>query len=754
MSTHRIYLRVYFIAIILLPYVSFAQITAFPGAEGAGALATGGRGGDVYHVINLNDDGAGSLRDAIATAPSNGRTIVFDISGTISLVNRLKIDKNNLTIAGQTAPGQGICIKGRTLIQGNNIILRHLHFRPHEQTGNGDAVNINGHDIIVDHCSASWSSDEVMSTEAADVYNISVQWSYIYEGLDTSYHYENGILLDHSMGSLFSTLTNNAKFSVHHNLYASNRTRNPKPTTGGAGVNLYFDFRNNVIYNWGTKAGYSTEETDRSIFINYVGNYLIAGPTTKSSSVNEAFEGMATTNFIYQENNKIDNNRNAVFDGINTGWNMITGIYTKALSPYTVPLVNTTSPDIALVKVLDSAGAMWWNRDAADLRVTSEVRSGTGKIINWPEQVGGWPNIAVVSRSNTWDTDQDGMPDLWENAHGTGPNNAADRNSDSDSDGYTNLEEYLNSILNTFGQLATKTYVFTGNGNWNNGNNWQNNLIAPTKIPDGTEVIIDPSAGGQCVFNRTLYVQPGAILTVSPSDKFMFTNGPGTLYPADVLDLTNWKLNLPIDANGTQTGTSVEIKQVLLDTFTNALYYHNNNDNTGVVFMANTGGATTSGSGYPRSELREMTSNGMVNASWSSSSGTHTMEIEQAVMHLPDVKKHIVVGQIHDAEDDVIVFRLEGTKLFMDHNGDDGVVLDNNYVLGTRFKVKMLVSNNNVYSYYNDVLKETYPISFSGAYFKAGSYVQSSCKGTKKVTGESCDAYGEVVIYKLSVTHN
>lgn len=305
----------------------------------------------------------------------------------------------------------------------------------------------------------------------------------------------------------------------------------------------------------------------------------------------------------------------------------------------------------------------------------------------------------------------------------------------------------------TANRALTDNYLFTGSGNWNSGNNWQNQRIAPTTISIGTVVQINPSVGGECEFNRTLFVQSGASFIVQPNARVRFTNWKGVLYPADVLNLTNWKLNLPIDAGGTQTGTSVEIKQGKLDTFLIEPYFHNNNNNTGVIFMANCGGATTSGSGYPRSELREMINNGTANASWSSSSGVHTMEIEQAVTHLPDVKKHIVVGQIHDANDDVIVFRLEGTKLFMDHNGNDGAVLDNNYVLGTRFKVKMVVKNDTVYSYYNDVLKESYPIIFSGAYFKAGAYVQSSCKGTKKVTGELCEAYGEVVIYKLTVVH-
>jgi transcriptional regulator CtsR len=233
------------------------------------------------------------------------------------------------------------------------------------------------------------------------------------------------------------------------------------------------------------------------------------------------------------------------------------------------------------------------------------------------------------------------------------------------------------------------------------------------------------------------------------------TASTGGNLPANVLNLTNWKITLPINSSGTQTGsTPLEVTQPNLATYEVTPYFHNNANNTGVIFQANTGGVTTSGSNYPRSELREMTNNGASNASWSSTSGTHTMEIDQAITHLPVVKQHIVAGQIHDASDDVIVFRLEGTKLFMDHNGADGTTLDANYVLGTRFTVKFVVTGGQVMSYYNGVLKETYTKSFSGAYFKAGAYTQSSCKsGGNPGPTESCSAYGEVVIYNVTVTH-
>lgn len=231
------------------------------------------------------------------------------------------------------------------------------------------------------------------------------------------------------------------------------------------------------------------------------------------------------------------------------------------------------------------------------------------------------------------------------------------------------------------------------------------------------------------------------------------TSSPTGNLPSDILDLTNWKITLPFD--GPDSGTTAdEITQPALASYSIDPWFRNNTGNTGVIFRANTGGATTSGSGYPRSELREMTSNGTSNASWSSGSGTHTMEIDQAITHLPDVKKHIVAGQIHDASDDVIVFRLENQKLFIDINGDDGPTLTSSYVLGTRFKVKFVVSNNQTKCYYNDTLMYTHNQSYSGAYFKAGAYTQSSCKsGGNPGPTESCDAYGEVVIYGLSVSH-
>jgi len=225
----------------------------------------------------------------------------------------------------------------------------------------------------------------------------------------------------------------------------------------------------------------------------------------------------------------------------------------------------------------------------------------------------------------------------------------------------------------------------------------------------------------------------------------------GLKLPSEILNLSNWKLNVP---EGIKTpGLSDEYKQPELNTYTNENWFYANKTSDAVVFRAITGGTTTKGSGYPRSELREMTDNGRKNASWSSSTGSHILFIDQSIIHLPVKKPHLVVGQIHDAEDDVIVFRLEKKKLFVKIDDENGPVLDDNYQLGTRFNVMFKVKNDTTECYYNGKLKFSYPKAFTGAYFKAGAYVQSSCQGKRKVEGESCDAYGAVEIYKVWVKH-
>lgn len=223
--------------------------------------------------------------------------------------------------------------------------------------------------------------------------------------------------------------------------------------------------------------------------------------------------------------------------------------------------------------------------------------------------------------------------------------------------------------------------------------------------------------------------------------------------PSAVIDLTNWKLNIPIVGSN---GFSKEIMQPDLNGYADE-YFHVNTTGDAVVFRAHANGVTTKGSTYPRSELREMQNNGKDKASWNiaSGGGTHTMMITQSVTHLPTQKPHVVVGQIHDADDDVIVFRLENKKLFIDHNGTAGPVLTSNYQLGTKFTVKFVAGGGAVRCYYNGVYVESYPSTATGCYFKAGMYTQS--KTTEKGGREDKDdanAYGEVEVFNVMVLHD
>lgn len=222
----------------------------------------------------------------------------------------------------------------------------------------------------------------------------------------------------------------------------------------------------------------------------------------------------------------------------------------------------------------------------------------------------------------------------------------------------------------------------------------------------------------------------------------------GATLPSQLLNLTNWKITLPTGASSSPT----EIKQPQLASFSVDPWFVLSSDKTGVRFRAPVNGVTTSGSSYPRSELREMTSNGTANAAWSSNTGIHTMTIEEAITAVPQTKKHVVAGQIHDASNDVIVIRLEYPKLFVDIGGTTGPILDSNYTLGKKFTVKFEVSNGSTKIYYNNSLAYTLTKSYSGAYFKAGAYTQSNC--STESTSALCVStnYGEVVIYSLQVT--
>jgi pectate lyase len=418
---------------------SGASVPAFPGAEGFGASATGGRGKDVYEVTNLNDAGPGSFRDAVS---KGDRTVVFRVGGTIELQSKIDLREPNLTIAGQTAPGGGICLRNYSVnVRASNMIIRHLRVRLGDaDKQESDCLTIwhGVRDVIVDHCSVSWSVDEALSL-AGDVGNVTVQWCMIYEALLQSLHAKG----NHGYGSL-SRAT--GPVTWHHNLWAHNDARNPRLGDNyGKEPKPLFDVRNNVIYDYGDVASGHTQGTFNA---NYVANYIKPGPSSKAktpiSVINNAKEPPSQLHF-FLEGNVVEGKPELTAD--NRKFPNVTSIdgnqvFFFAEKPFDVAAVTTTSAEQAYQDVLASAGATLPMRDSADLRLIEHVKQGGGKMINSESEVGGWP--ALAAGEAVADSDHDGMPDAWETAHGFNPADVADRNADPDQDGYTNLEECLN----------------------------------------------------------------------------------------------------------------------------------------------------------------------------------------------------------------------------------------------------------------------------------------------------------------------
>ncbi|MGI9177239.1 MAG: hypothetical protein ACR2IT_05220 [Pirellulales bacterium] len=474
-------------------------IPAFPGAEGAGAAAVGGRGGDVYFVTSLADTNtAGTLRYGISSAPTSGRTILFRTGGTIYLQSTLDINKPKVTIAGQSAPGGGITLAYRqTQVSGvNDVVIRNLRFRPGNSvtlaSGTAspyepDALHIEGvNNVIVDHVSASWSVDEVLSVTNST--NTTVQWSAITEALNNAGHSKGA----HGYGALIS----GDVISYHHNYLAHNNSRNPRPGLSVSGNyvtgTINFDYRNNVNYDWGGENGYNGDEAG-VMNMNYVGNYSVAGPSTSSSKTGRAFLVGRTDTRIYLSGNKIDANRDLVRNGTDTGWSMIATSTSTNPTRAGAPVGNTTfvstqTADDAYASVMASAGAQYWNRDAIDTRVFGEPATQGGQIIDSGTQVGGYPTL--VAGTPPLDTDSDGMPDAWERSLGLNPL-VKNNNADFDADGYTDLEEYLNDLAAWPAPLPA---VFSGSSaryaawaNWDT--KWQPSRFDTAQINSGTATV-------------------------------------------------------------------------------------------------------------------------------------------------------------------------------------------------------------------------------------------------------------------------
>lgn len=446
-SHMRLWLAVFLVVGLGGGLTARAQLPAFPGAEGAGKFAVGGRGGDVYHVTNLEDSGPGSLRHGVETQ-TGPRTIVFDVGGNIELESGIFVENSYLTIAGQTAPGGGITLKGGHLqvagtvdaqdnvVYTHDIVIRYLRFRPGDiNTAPGvyepDSLTVvRSRDVMLDHVSASWSTDEVLSTTLSD--NVTVQWSMITEALHNSNH-EKG---NHGYGSIIS----GGDITFHHNLYASNRSRNPRPQ--GIDPNLPLtrvDFVNNVIYNPGGRYGYGGDDF---MELNFVNNYGISGPDTNSGNQDLFFSADVET-LIHQSGNLMDLNRDAALNGVDLGWGGISGTFTQSETRFAIEPTVTQSAADAYASVMTAVGASKY-RDDVDQRILGYVAShgSAGALIDSQDEVGGWP--ALPMGLTPVDTDQDGMPDLYESSIAyLDPTNAEDRNSDGDSNGYTDLEDYL-----------------------------------------------------------------------------------------------------------------------------------------------------------------------------------------------------------------------------------------------------------------------------------------------------------------------
>lgn len=466
-----------------------SKVDAFPGAEGHGRYTTGGRGGRVYHVTSLEDDGSqGTFRWALKQ--DGPKTVVFDVAGTIHLKSELRTDKDHLTIAGQTSPG-GICLAdyGFT-IHSNHVIIRFLRFRPGEASGK-EPDGLGGSDkkdIMIDHCSISWSVDECLSIYGME--NSTVQWCIASEALRKATHAKG----THGYGGNWG----GKNASYHHNLIAHCESRTPRlgprPTT--LALTECVDIRNNVFYNWAGNGCYGGEDQH----VNIVNNYYKPGPATERAHkqvrhriakvgiyprsyvyVNdEAKRNLAFEPYLqkwgtfYIDGNKMEGNEAVTTDNWTDGvyaqqknddkidylWTEETKVAIRLKEPLDFGKVTTHSADRAYLQVLKYAGCCNY-RDAVDQRIISDVQhkkatcTGEGNapgFINSPKDTGAspWPDLKVEGLSASVDSDGDGMPDEWEIQKKLNPLNPADGNEYSKEyiwRKYTNLEVYLNSLV-------------------------------------------------------------------------------------------------------------------------------------------------------------------------------------------------------------------------------------------------------------------------------------------------------------------
>ncbi|MDR2129908.1 MAG: pectate lyase [Odoribacteraceae bacterium] len=416
----------YTIMLLSLATGGSAQPLAFPGAEGFGKYTSGGRGGKVYIVTCLDDEGPGSFRDAVSQPH---RTIVFEVGGVIRIKSPISVSPN-ITIAGQTAPGDGITIYGErvSFSKANNTICRYIRFRmgEHGKDGADALVVAEGHRMIFDHLSVSWGKDENFSISSMKVVggpsDITVQNSIIAQGL-----------MNHSMGGLIQS---DGGITLYRNLYIDNRSRNNKVK----GIN---QFVNNVVYNWSVGA-YILGGSAFKSFANITNNYFIYGPDTRSKAFTRGNENFA----LYAKENYLDENHDGTLDGRVIGKEEY-GIVKWYDRPFDFPVLPETSAPEALAWIVKYAGCTVPARDQVDQHVIDELLSHgkKGKLIHSEKELPTKGPGTIRNGNPKKDTDRDGMPDEWEELHGLNPADPADANGYIVSDIYSNIEMYLNSLV-------------------------------------------------------------------------------------------------------------------------------------------------------------------------------------------------------------------------------------------------------------------------------------------------------------------
>lgn len=415
-----------------------ANLAAFPGAVGFGSTTVGGRGGVVIEVTNLNNTGPGSFREACAA--SGPRIVVFRTGGTINASSIIKIQNPYITIAGQSAPGDGISLRGAGLtIMTHDVIVRGLRIRIGDAaTGptpsNRDGIQIENrynppYNILIDHCSVNWAVDESMTFWYAGLRDVTVSNTIIGEALYNSIHPDG----PHAMGALCGN-QGIENIAFIGNLFIHNNGRNPRLGSTSAAV------INNVMYNIGNLMVdiFGSVEAQS---ISVAGNLFLKGVNTGSTSMPIRLRSdLKSGTKIYIADNDASDYTTGTYYVNQASFNPVVSVR------QTWPAGFVAKPkEEVLEMVLNNVGASPMKRDPVDARLVADLRNRTGRRIDSQNDVGGWPNLAPGTPPA--DTDRDGMPDSWESDRGLNPNNSADGNGDRDGDGYTNVEEYLNGLF-------------------------------------------------------------------------------------------------------------------------------------------------------------------------------------------------------------------------------------------------------------------------------------------------------------------